>query len=114
MTRIFPWPDLSIIFAMFRDFSTIWRTLPGLQYMISRISSMVLLLACVDRTRPLGRNPSSDGRRRQPLLARHACRSRLAGRCERVLASNTSMTSRRLALALALLLAAPIASRAEE
>src|SRR5688572_33316292 len=40
MTRIFPRPAASLIFAIERNFSTMGRTLPGLQYMISRIGGM--------------------------------------------------------------------------
>src|SRR2546426_1222046 len=54
MMRILPCPSFSLSFAMARDFSTIGRTLPGLQYMISRISNMVSPevagLPVVDRT----------------------------------------------------------------
>src|SRR5882762_5026124 len=41
MTRILPCPAFSLSFAIARNFSTMGRTLPGLQYMTSRISSMM-------------------------------------------------------------------------
>src|ERR1051325_6580783 len=40
ITRIAPMPDFSMSFDIARNFSTIGRTLPGLQYMTSRMSSM--------------------------------------------------------------------------
>src|SRR5213592_2094613 len=39
MTRILPSPAFSLSLDMARNLSTIGRTLPGLQYMISRMSS---------------------------------------------------------------------------
>src|SRR5262249_13582838 len=45
MTRIFPIPRFSPIFAIARNFSTIGRTLPALQYMTSRMRSMFVFLA---------------------------------------------------------------------
>ncbi|PYP30662.1 MAG: hypothetical protein DMD49_09885 [Gemmatimonadetes bacterium] len=42
ITRIFGMPTLALSLDMARNFSTIGRTLPGLQYMISRMSSMWL------------------------------------------------------------------------
>jgi hypothetical protein len=40
MTRVLPKPARSLIRDIARNFSTIGFTLPGLQYMISRISSI--------------------------------------------------------------------------
>src|SRR3989442_5949168 len=40
MTRIFGMPTFALSLAMARNFSTIGRTFPGLQYMISRMSNM--------------------------------------------------------------------------
>src|SRR6266571_775650 len=40
MTRIFGMPTLALSLAIARNFSTRGRTFPGLQYMISRTSSM--------------------------------------------------------------------------
>src|SRR5207237_10487299 len=40
MTRIFPSPAFSLSLDIARNLSTIGRTLPGLQYIISRMSSI--------------------------------------------------------------------------
>src|SRR2546426_11473419 len=42
ITRIFGMPTFALSLAIAKNFSTIGRTLPGLQYMISRMSSMWL------------------------------------------------------------------------
>ena len=44
MTRILPMPLFSPSFFIARNFSTMGRTLPGLQYKMSRMSSMVVSL----------------------------------------------------------------------
>src|SRR5262245_2553937 len=73
ITRILPMPDFSMSFDIARNFSTRGRTLPGLQYMISRISSMTTPRwwkgKAVGRTqrRPGAVSPASRAADRSPL-----------------------------------------------
>src|SRR5207249_4695797 len=79
MTRILPMPAFSVSLDMARNFSTSGRTLPGLQYMISRTSSMTTPVDEVERLAgERGRQATPGGRRparvRRPIAVAAASR----------------------------------------